>query len=88
MLFYAAADLFVIPSLYEGFGFTPLEAMSCGTPVISSRTSSLIEIVDSGGVLFEPEDVVGLAEAMFQVLTDSNLQADLRRRGFRAGREI
>lgn len=82
VLFYGAANMFVIPSLYEGFGFTPLEAMCCGTPVISSRTSSLIEIVGDGGLLFEPEDVDGLADAMYRVLSDFALRTELRQRGF------
>jgi glycosyltransferase involved in cell wall biosynthesis len=80
---YAAADLFVYPSLYEGFGFCPLEAMASGAPVISSRTASLPEIVGDGGVLVDPSDIGALAEAIVGVLTNPALAGDLRRRGLR-----
>jgi len=54
---YNAADLFVYPSIYEGFGLPPLEAMACGTPVITSDTSSLPEVVGDAGLLVDPLDV-------------------------------
>jgi glycosyltransferase involved in cell wall biosynthesis len=67
---YNAADIFVYPSLYEGFGLPPLEAMACGTPVVSSMVSSLPEVVGPGGLLVDPTDTGALASAMEQLLTD------------------
>ena len=58
------AKAFVFPSLYEGFGMPPLEAMACGTPVIVSNTSSLPEVVGDAGMLVDPESVEEIAEAM------------------------
>ena len=80
-LLYAAADLFVFPSLYEGFGLPPLEAMACGTPVVCSRAASLPEIVGDGGLLVDPADVGALAEAMRAVLADETMRSGLRARG-------
>jgi glycosyltransferase involved in cell wall biosynthesis len=78
---YSAADLFVFPSLYEGFGLPPLEAMACGTPVVCSNTASLPEVVGDAAIMVDPHDVEALAEAMHSVLTDPDLAEDLRRRG-------
>ena len=69
-LWYSAADLFVYPSLYEGFGLPPLEAMACGTPVIVANTSSLPEVVGDAGVYVDPYDAEGLAGAMAALLRD------------------
>lgn len=80
---YSAAELFVYPSLYEGFGFCPLEAMAAGTPVISSPAASLAEIVGDGGILVDPNDVKALAEAIIGVLHNGSLAGDLRARGLR-----
>ena len=77
----SAASVFVYPSLYEGFGFPPLEAMACGTPVVCSNTSSLPEVVGQGGLPVDPLDIAGLAEAMHRALTDAPLRAELRARG-------
>jgi len=85
-LWYNAADLFVYPSLYEGFGLPALEAMACGTPVIASNVSSLPEVVGDAGILVEPTDTEGLAEVLSQVLTDQPLREELRSKGLqRAG---
>jgi glycosyltransferase involved in cell wall biosynthesis len=78
---YSGARAFVFPSLYEGFGLPPLEALACGTPVIASNRGSLPEIVGEGGLLLEPDDVEGLAAAMEKLLTDDDLWDDLRRKG-------
>jgi glycosyltransferase involved in cell wall biosynthesis len=67
-LWYNAADLFVYPSLYEGFGLPALEAMACGTPVVTSMASSLPEVVGDAGRLVDPSDTEGLAAVMAQVL--------------------
>jgi glycosyltransferase involved in cell wall biosynthesis len=77
----SGADLFVFPSLYEGFGLPPLEAMACGTPVVSSRVSSLPEVVGDAGLLVDPLRVDDLAGAMRRVLTDCSLHAALRQKG-------
>ncbi len=80
-LWYNAAELFVYPSLYEGFGLPPLEAMACGTPVITSNVSSLPEVVGEAGLTVDPTDSEGLAEAMNQVLGDKALRQSMRERG-------
>jgi glycosyltransferase involved in cell wall biosynthesis len=79
---YSYADLFVFPSLYEGFGLPPLEAMACGAPVITSNTSSLPEVVGDAALQVDPRDVEALAHAMKSVLEDESLAAILRARGF------
>ena len=71
---YSLADLFAFPSLYEGFGLPPLEAMACGVPVITSNLSSLPEIVGRAGIMLEPDDTEGLAEAMGEALQDEALR--------------
>lgn len=78
---YNAADLFVYPSIYEGFGLPPLEAMACGTPVITSNTSSLPEVVGDAGIMVDPLDINELAHSMHEVLTNSALKIDLRKKG-------
>ena len=80
--FYRQAAAFVYPSLYEGFGLPPLEAMSSGTPVIVSRSSSLPEVVGDAGLYVNPLDADDLAKAMERIISDSELAADLRRKGF------
>lgn len=77
---YNAADLFVYPSLYEGFGLPPLEAMACGAPVITSNTSSLPEVVGNAGIMVDPHDVGALADAMYEVLTNDGLKEDMVKR--------
>lgn len=83
-----AASVFVYPSLYEGFGLPPLEAMACGTPVICSNASSLPEVVGDGGLLFEPRDVGALANAITSVLADAELRTQLRARGIEQARKF
>jgi len=78
---YSGADLFVFPSLYEGFGLPPLEAMACGTPLVCSNAASLPEVVGDAAIMVDPYDVEGLAEAMRRVLADADLQAELRAKG-------
>jgi len=78
---YSGASLFVFPSLYEGFGLTPLEAMRCGTPVICSNYTSLPEVVGDAAISLDPHDTQAWVQAMMRVLTDGTLQADLRARG-------
>lgn len=76
--FYNTADLFVFPSLYEGFGLPPLEAMACGCPVITSNTSSLPEVVGNAGFTLDPVDYDSFAEAMYQILTSETLKNEMR----------
>lgn len=78
---YNAADLFVYPSLYEGFGLPPLEAMACGTAVIASTASSLPEVVGQAGLLVDPSDIEALAVAMEEVLADRDAQEQMRAAG-------
>jgi len=78
---YNAADLFAFPSIYEGFGFPPLEAMSCGTPVIAANNSSIPEIVGQGGVLLPLDDEKIWAENIVKVLSDDNLLSKLKKEG-------
>lgn len=79
----AAAEVFVFPSLYEGFGFPPLEAMACGTPVVSSDGGSLAEVLGDGALVVPAGDEGALAEALRRALGDVALRASLRERGRR-----
>lgn len=79
--FYNLADAFAYPSLHEGFGLPPLEAMACGTPVVCSGASSLPEVVGDAGLLAPPTDIEAWAEALGQILTDEPLRDELRARG-------
>ncbi len=80
---YSMATVFVMPSVYEGFGLPALEAMACGTPVICSDASSLPEVVGDAGLLVAPTDVAGWAAALAHALGDAALRADLSARGQR-----
>jgi glycosyltransferase involved in cell wall biosynthesis len=80
---YSGASLYVFPSLYEGFGLDPLEAMSCGAPVVCSNRTSLPEVVGDAALSVDPADTRGLVEAMRSVITDSALADDLRERALR-----
>ena len=73
-------NLFVFPSLYEGFGLPPLEAMACGCPVIVSNTSSLPEVVGKAGVLVDPYDSDALAEEMYKILINNDLKEELSKK--------
>ncbi|HEX7102451.1 MAG TPA: glycosyltransferase family 1 protein [Nitrolancea sp.] len=79
---YSGASVFAFPSLYEGFGLPPLEAMACGTPVVTSNRSSLPEVVGDAGLLVDPLDVEALASAIDRLLTDPELSVGLIERGF------
>jgi glycosyltransferase involved in cell wall biosynthesis len=78
---YSLAVAFAYPSLYEGFGLPVLEAMACGTPVVTSNVSSLPEVVGDAGLLVDPQSVGELSESLRRVLAHADLAADLRRRG-------
>jgi glycosyltransferase involved in cell wall biosynthesis len=85
---YRLAGVFVFPSLYEGFGLPPLEAMASGTPVITSNVSSLPEVVGDAAILIDPLEPEAIADAMRRVLTDPFLRDDLRERGLRRVKEF
>ena len=78
---YRLARVFVFPSLYEGFGLPPLEAMASGTPVVISNVSSLPEVAGDAAVLVDPHDPSAIADGIYQALTDEQLRCDLRRKG-------
>src|SRR6266704_3703160 len=80
---YSGASLFVFPSLYEGFGLPPLEAMSCGAPVICSNRTSLPEVVGDAAITFDPDNIGQLVAEMRSVLSNSDLATDLRARSLR-----
>jgi glycosyltransferase involved in cell wall biosynthesis len=80
-LLYAAAEVFVFPSLAEGFGLPPLEAMACGTPVISSNATSLPEVVGDAGILVDPYDVDAFARAILEVTSSERLRRELNEKG-------
>ena len=80
---YNIAELFVFPSFYEGFGLPALEAMACGTPVITSNTSSLPEVVGDAGVMVDPKNVSDLAEAMHKVLRNEELRKIMVNKGLK-----
>jgi glycosyltransferase involved in cell wall biosynthesis len=77
---FSGASLFVFPSLYEGFGLDPLEAMSCGAPVVCSNRTSLPEVVGDAAITVDPNNLTELVAAMKRVLTDDTLRAKLRAR--------
>jgi glycosyltransferase involved in cell wall biosynthesis len=85
---YNLAELFVFPSLYEGFGIPPLEAMACGTPVVTSNASSLPEVVGEAGLIVEATDTRALAEAMKRVLEDNALREGMIAKGLEQARKF
>ncbi len=78
---YSGAEVFVFPSFYEGFGMPPLEAMACGTPVITSNNSSLPEVVGNAGIKIDAEDKDQLTHAIIRVLSDKKLSAQMSKKG-------
>jgi len=78
---YSGAEAFLYPSLYEGFGLPPLEAMQCGLPVICSNTSSLPEVVGDAGILVDPHDKDGICDAMLTLLRDSKMRQEFQIKG-------
>ncbi len=85
---YSGASLFVFPSIYEGFGLDPLEAMSCGAPVVCSNRTSLPEVVGDAALTVDPNDTQALVEAMRRVLTDTELATDLRARSLQRAKQF
>ncbi len=86
--FYQAASAFVFPSLYEGFGLPPLEAMACGTPVVCSHVSSLPEVVGDAALIVNPENVFDIARGMREVLLNDTLREELIESGLEQARQF
>jgi glycosyltransferase involved in cell wall biosynthesis len=86
--FYSGAAGFIYPSLFEGFGLPVLEAMACGSPVVTSNRAALPELTADAALAIDPENVGALAEAMTRIMTDKDLAADLRRRGLERSRQF
>jgi len=80
---YNSADLMVYPCSYAGFGLPPLEAMACGTPVITSNTTSLPEVVGDAGIMVNPSDINELADNMYEVITNDGLSKDMAKKGLK-----
>lgn len=80
-LLLSAATAFVFPSIYEGFGIPPLEAMACGTPVLTANAASLPEVVEDAAVLVDPFSVESIAEGLYQLASDATLRARLSEKG-------
>ena len=78
---YNLAEVFVLPSYYEGFGLPVIEAMACGTPVIASNRTSLPEVVGGAGLLFDPERVDALTELLYNAISDQELRKNLSKLG-------
>ncbi|MDP4143481.1 MAG: glycosyltransferase family 1 protein [Bacillota bacterium] len=87
-LLYNACEVFVYPSIYEGFGLPPLEAMNCGTPVITSNCSSIPEVVGDGGILLDNLDENTIADSLQLVLFDKKLQGSLSERSLIRSKEF
>lgn len=87
-MFYASAEAFVFPSLYEGFGLPPLEAMASGTPVVCSNATSLPEVVGDAALIVSPDNVFDIARGLREVLTDDALRLDLRAKGLEQSRRF
>jgi glycosyltransferase involved in cell wall biosynthesis len=85
---YSAAQCLVYPSLYEGFGLPPLEAMACGCPVITSNTSSLPEVVGDAGIMVDPYDVNEIAKAIDLVLSNENLRNEMIEKGLKQAKKF
>jgi glycosyltransferase involved in cell wall biosynthesis len=87
-VFFESASAFVFPSLYEGFGLPPLEAMAAGTPVVTSAVSSLPEVTGDAAMLVNPENVFDVARGIREVLLDEELRATLIRKGYEQARRF
>ena len=81
--FYNLADIFILPSLYEGFGLPVIEAMACGCPVIASNSSSLPEVVGNAGVLIDPNDYRPWVDPIYEILTNDGFKQKLIKKGLK-----
>jgi glycosyltransferase involved in cell wall biosynthesis len=87
-ILYRLASVFVFPSMYEGFGLPPLEAMASGAPVVTSNVSSLPEVAGDAALLVDPNSVDSIADGVRRVLSDTQLAQELRKRGLVRAREF
>ncbi|MDP7470989.1 MAG: glycosyltransferase family 1 protein, partial [Vicinamibacterales bacterium] len=87
-ILYRLARAFVFPSLYEGFGLPPLEAMASGTPVVTSNVSALPEVTGDAAVLVDPRDRDAIADGIQSVLEDDSLRAELATKGIARARQF
>jgi glycosyltransferase involved in cell wall biosynthesis len=87
MLLYNGASIFLYPSLYEGFGIPPLEAMACGAPVVTSNVTSMPEIAGDAAFLINPNNGEELKAAVMKLLNDENLRNNLIARGLKQAKE-
>lgn len=85
---YSGAEFFIYPSLYEGFGLPPLEAMACGCPVITSNISSMPEVVDDAGILIDPYNLDEMTEQMERLLLDEGLREKLKVKGLERAKQF
>jgi len=85
---FSQAEVFVYPSLYEGFGLPPLEAMACGCPVIASNVTALPEVIGTAGLLIDPAQTASLVEAILKVISDKALREKMRRDGLAQSRKF
>jgi glycosyltransferase involved in cell wall biosynthesis len=85
---YRGARMLLLPSLHEGFGLTALEAMACGTPVVTSNVSSLPEVVGDAALLVDPDDTASIADASARLFADDQLAKELRERGLERARRF
>lgn len=85
---YNMAEVFVYPSMYEGFGLPILEAMACGAPVVTCNVSALPEVAGNAALLIDPHDTQALVEALWRVLSEPNLKQELTGRGFEQSRKF
>lgn len=88
LMLYNVAWAFAYPSLYEGFGFPPLEAMACGTPVVASTTPALQEVLGEAALFVEPDDVAGLAQQLARLADDSEERTRLKNAGLARAKEF
>ncbi|MBE6050909.1 MAG: glycosyltransferase family 4 protein [Clostridium sp.] len=87
-IFYNASEAFIYPSLYEGFGLPPLEAMSCGTPVITSNLTSIPEVTENASLLINPFDINELSYTLLKLLNDESLKNTLKIKGLNRSKEF
>ncbi|MEM4589439.1 MAG: glycosyltransferase family 1 protein [Thermoplasmata archaeon] len=81
--FYKISDIFVFPSIMEGFGLPLIEAMACGTPIIASNTSAIPEVVEDAAILVNPKDINAFSESLYNLLTDEDLKEELIKKGMK-----
>ncbi|OHE57175.1 MAG: hypothetical protein A2Z47_00305 [Thermodesulfovibrio sp. RBG_19FT_COMBO_42_12] len=85
---YSLAEVFLFPSIWEGFGLPALEAMACGTPVVTSNTSSLPEVVGKAGIMVDPKDTTSIAEALHRILNNRAIREELSEKGIKEAKKF